>query len=719
MPPHVSWTRRAEQRCSAALQGEPELALACDDQAELVRRLQTAFADAIDVVVLNYHVGFKKRPGEHILRVDVHRPHAANTYVVKLAGSDRLARERDAWAQCGLSDTNPVFMPLLAVPDPLDAGRLCALAYQDAEAHIGSESTVWFETAVQHSVRFNRPTVESIRSVLRDVYAQTTRLYESARLQAARSVGIETMPIREQPSGRHQLGGTLELWNRSPAMAIRRRVDAAFHIGFAGFVDPVDYFVFLAGEQPKASILPEQLRGLAHGDLHGRNVLVGIDEREAANFPSLFDYEHIHRDNLVGWDFAEMETELKIRCYEHVFPNLDEASRARRIQQFEWRLMEATRHAHETNHWSDDAAAALTAEGRLFSILLGVRQEAHAILSRPRAGSIEWLDEYLFLLGAYGLTTVRYENQPPLERTAAYISAGVAAAFWENLCGPRAAPPADLAALPDWPCPGYHVLLTVAHRWNRGDDCEREQAEQLLSSLIKRYPAALHVWFEWAFNRAKHGRFDEALKAVKKIHETFGDAMGEDAYSLWGRCYKEAGDRHLESGRRCERGSAEQRSSFEDADDAYILAVARYRQAYEVEGGFFPGINLATLLFLRAGLSACLDRPAEAASLRQQSSDQAVTLGQSKFPEKLPDDNIWRRATQAEAAILRRDWNYAALRYRSALDQENRQAHHPASMGHQLRRLIEAYGLFGETVPREPFLKVPELLTYFPEETTT
>ncbi len=40
-------------------------------------------------------------------------------------------------------------------------------------------------------------------------------------------------------------------------------------------------------------------------------------------------------------------------------------------------------------------------------------------------------------------------------------------------------------------------------------------------------------------------------------------------------------------------------------------------------------------------------------------------------------------------------------------------------MGHQLRRLIEAYGLFGETVPREPFLKVPELLTYFPEETTT
>ncbi len=718
MPPHVSWTRRAEKRCNAALESEPNLVVARDDRAELVRRLQTAFADGIDVVVLNYYVGFKKRPGEHILRVDVFRPHAANTYVVKLAGSERLAREHDAWAQCGLSDTNPVFMPLLAVPDPLDAGHLCALAYQDAEAHIGSEGTLWFETAVQHSVRFNWPTVESIRSVLRDVYAQTSRLYDSARLQAARSVGIETMPIREQPGGRHQLNGTLELWNRSPATTIRRRINAAFHIGFTGFVDPVNYFVFLDREQQKASILPKQLRGLAHGDLHGRNLLVGIDEREEAKFPSLFDYEHIHRDNLIGWDFAEMETELKTRCYEHVFPDVDEPSRVRRIQEFEWRLMEATRQAHETNQWSDEPAASLTAEGRLFSILLGIRQEAHATLSRPRAGSIEWLYEYLFLLGAYGLTTVRYENQPPQERTAAYISAGVAAAFWENLCGPRAAPPDDLVTLQNWPCPSYQAPLAVAYRWNRGDERERGQAEQLLNCLIKRYPAALHVCFEWAFNRAKQGRSDDALKSLKQIHETFGDAMGEDAYSLWGRCYKEAGDRNLENGRRCERGSAEQRSSFEDADDAYILAVARYQQAYDVEGGFFPGINLATLLFLRAGLNTCLDRPSEAASLRQQSSDLAVTLGQSKLREKLPDDNIWRRATQAEAAILRRDWSYAALRYRAALDQENGQVHHPASMGHQLRRLIEAYSLFGETVPREPFVKVPELLTYFPKETT-
>jgi hypothetical protein len=673
----------------------------------------------VDVVVLNYYVGFKQRPAEHILRVDVHRTHTANTYVVKLAGSDRLARERDSWTQCGLSDTNPVFMPLVAVVDPQDAARVCALAYQDAEAHIGSETTVWFETAVQHSVRFNRPTLASICNVVRDVYAQTGRLYESARLEAARNVGIETMPIRDQHGGRYRLGRTLELWNGAPALTIRRRVNAAFPVGFTRFFDPVDHFVFLDREGQQASMLPAQLRGLAHGDLHGRNLLVGIDERDAANFPSLFDYEHIHRDNLIGWDFAEMETELKIRCYEHVFPDRNEAGRARRIQEFEWRLAEATLEAHDTNHWSDQVSAGGTAEERLFSILLGIRREAHATLGRPRAGSIEWLHEYLFLLGAYGLTTVRYENQAPLERTAAYISAGVAAAFWEDLCGPRAAAPTGVDALREWPCPSYHTPLAVAYRWNRGDESDRGHAEQLLNRLVERYPAALHVWYEWAFNRAKQGRFDEALQSLQHIQEIFGDAIGEDAYSLWGRCYKEAGDRHLEDGRSCERGSAEQRSAFEDADDSYSLAALRYQQAFDVDGGFFPGINLATLLFVRAGLNACLDRKDEAASLRQRSLDQAVRLGQSRLREKLPDDNIWRRATQAEAAVLQGDWKYAALRYRAALDQENRQAHHPVSMGHQLRRLIEAYGLFGESVPREPFLKVPELLAYFPKETST
>ena len=38
-----------------------------------------------------------------------------------------------------------------------------------------------------------------------------------------------------------------------------------------------------------------------------------------------------------------METELKIRCYDRVFPQLKDKALARAIQEFEWKLAEATR----------------------------------------------------------------------------------------------------------------------------------------------------------------------------------------------------------------------------------------------------------------------------------------------------------------------------------------------------------------------------------------
>ena len=60
------------------------------------------------------------------------------------------------------------------------------------------------------------------------------------------------------------------------------------------------------------------LRGCAHGDLHGRNILVGI-VRDQAMWPTVFDYEDMGPCNLIGWDFVKLETELKIRAYLDVF----------------------------------------------------------------------------------------------------------------------------------------------------------------------------------------------------------------------------------------------------------------------------------------------------------------------------------------------------------------------------------------------------------------
>ena len=66
---------------------------------------------------------------------------------------------------------------------------------------------------------------------------------------------------------------------------------------------------------PKVTdLIPRMLRGCAHGDLHGRNILVGI-VRDQAMWPTVFDYEDMGPRNLIGWDFVKLETELKIRAY--------------------------------------------------------------------------------------------------------------------------------------------------------------------------------------------------------------------------------------------------------------------------------------------------------------------------------------------------------------------------------------------------------------------
>ena len=188
MPPHVTWTRRAERKAAAS------------DRREIDTRLQTAFGQAGNVVVLNYYVGFKRRDGEHILRVDVREAEAAHTYVVKIAGHDRLAREYHAWKECRIDDPNPVFMPLHAVADPDKPGRFCAIAYQDAESHIGLDYTFWLERAVQECVRFNRPTLPSVLEVLHTVYAQVRRLHRGACLEPARNTGVETMRAAVGPA---------------------------------------------------------------------------------------------------------------------------------------------------------------------------------------------------------------------------------------------------------------------------------------------------------------------------------------------------------------------------------------------------------------------------------------------------------------------------------------------------------------------------------------
>lgn len=436
MPPTVVWTHRAERRLQDQLvRADGSAGGLGDALADADRRLAAAFPDAAAVVVLDQYAGFRARPGEAVLRVDVRCPHRPGTFVVKLGPDDKLRREHDAWRNCqpcGFSG-NRVFMALEPRAGP---GRsLAALVYQDAAPHIGTDVVVPLDDAALQAVRTGSPGFRSVLAALRDLYDQLGDvLYSACRVADPDASGVALNP---GPDGRRRLAGYLDLWEREPAaVEVRQQVGLAFPPMFDRYADPVDYFRFLDAElaagTPPGRVLPRVLRGRAHGDLHGRNVLVGVRQNRAAA-PAVFDYEHMSCDNLVGWDFVKLETELKVRGLAalHRRGRLDEL--AARAEEFETRLADRTLVHRDAGAWPTRAAATPgeRARDRLEALVLAVRGRAAEHLGDRQNRSREWLHEYYFLLACYGVCTVTFENLTPRERAAALVSAGVAAAQYE------------------------------------------------------------------------------------------------------------------------------------------------------------------------------------------------------------------------------------------------------------------------------------------------
>ncbi|HRA87304.1 MAG TPA: NUDIX domain-containing protein [Planctomycetaceae bacterium] len=77
-----------------------------------------------------------------------------------------------------------------------------------------------------------------------------------------------------------------------------------------------------------SNCIPKMLIGPAHGDLHGRNIIVGVVRGEA-EWPAVFDFDKMADDNMVAWDFAKLEMELKCRLFQQL---LDEAAERAQIQ---------------------------------------------------------------------------------------------------------------------------------------------------------------------------------------------------------------------------------------------------------------------------------------------------------------------------------------------------------------------------------------------------
>jgi hypothetical protein len=723
--PHVVWTHHAEHRLAGFLQQATGADIDLEShRTDIQARLAAAFHDADDLIILDLFYGFRPRLGEYVLLVDIHEPAHPGTFIVKLADEARLRRERKAWIPGRLRHfDDAVFMKQWRLPRNEKDERLVALVYQHAEGHIRSDRHVFLEDAFLQSVRFNAVDGLSLRGVLVDLfhhlgtvlYQNAHRLQEPAAGSASRTrtgkrsgtapAGIELNWDNETES-RRTLRYSLDAWPDSGDLAkFRKQVNAAFAHNYDGYLDPIDFFRFVddrvRGSASAPDWVPALLRGPAHGDLHGRNVLVGIRAKDDhVVMPALFDYEHMAADNLIGWDFVKLETELKIRAYHHLFGGRGRQHFVCDAEAFEQELAsqcEARRHR-------GDLPAFQGAEPRvrLMSLLLLIRHLAGQWLK-----SEEWLTNYYFLLGSYGVSTGSYVNQEPDERLGTLVSAGVAAACFASrrlgydltkASATAGAPRAGKAILgARRPCPSYREPLQVAWAWNRsGNPDKLARGNTLLRHLRDRYPHALHVWCESAFGLVKQQRADEALALLKEIEDQFHEMLDEDTLSLGARCAKDRGDEHRAEGLRFKKGRPQRVAAFTEADRAYNEACTRYEQAYRLNANWFPGINLATLHLLRAAVAHDLGWPQEAELLAgSRRLAEELLAAAERWQPRLKDDNIWIAATRGEACLLCRNWEAAASWYLTSLKQVNCEPDHPKTMKDQVFRIADAYSLLG------------------------
>ncbi len=254
--------------------------------------------------------------------------------------------------------------------------------------------------------------------------------------------------------------------------------------------------------------------------------------------------------------------------------------------------------------------------------------------------------------------------------------------------------------------PSHHHLLRLARRWNRGTDpADLDAAGRLLAALTApdRYPTALHLWYERAFNLVRRGRPADAEELLADVDRRFGGRLDEDTYCLWGRLSKDRGHAHLDAGLPLPAGDPRRTLAFELADEEYATAAGRYRRACEAPGSEYPAVNVAFLALLRAALALARGRAAESAALAAEARQRAdaVLAPDRARARRQADDHVWQLATRGEAAAILGRWDDAVAHYHAAATHPDARPHHPQSMGGQLRRVTQAHGLLGQPVPAD------------------
>ncbi len=415
--------RKLRQRTTRAAALDPNALRVSMNHIEST--LKKLFPKDATAIVQDVYVSYRIRDGEYILLVElIQAGERDGLYVVKIADDEtRLQRELDGWMACrpdGLR--HDLVLTTLEAKRDEETNRLIALIYADADQIIGVDQTLSLEQAMLDCVRFGVPTPQSIADCLFALYERLGLLlyrnsYTDDPVQSSVEITAERLDER--------LNENLTLWKAESAFDLRAIANTA-----ADAAEPTDAFLppHLFAEETLArplELVPRLRRGYAHGDLHGRNVLVGrIGDRVL--WPAVFDYGDMGTDKLIGWDFVKLETEFKIRVYPELF-RTRVLPYAAEILRLEREMDIATEACRDANQWPESPEAD-TKLARFRWLVLMVRRHAANHLELYCGRSREWLAQYYFLLAIYGLNGIRFENLSDAQRLAGYLSAGVAAA---------------------------------------------------------------------------------------------------------------------------------------------------------------------------------------------------------------------------------------------------------------------------------------------------
>ena len=426
------------------------------------------------------------------------------------------------------------------------------------------------------------------------------------------------------------------------------------------------------------------MQGCAHGDLHARNALVGIDGDNAL-FAAVFDYEDMDTDLLVAWDFVKLETELKVRVYERLFPG-EEADFIQQVYEFEQRLSAETIKCSKDEAWSFQASYE-TPVDRLFALLMTIRRLAKNCLAFESQRSHSWLHEYFFFLAAYGLYAGKFaKTYGRRQFLSAFISAASASeqhAWAKNASEAlkeRAAARAKLAIQQGQPgerpdidsAESFHVPFAFAKEFTRSNDAAFISAGiEILSTLSEKFPYVLEIWQELALAflellgiTGDRDYLHQAKAVLYRLDTRYPYKAHYETLCRHGRLYKDCGDFHFDLG------------ETEMAFRSYEQAIEAYFAAYKIAHNYYPGINAATM-YLLTGQSSKSEILATEILERLKKPDTASA-----------DDTTWVLATRAEAHLLLGNCDDALVFYEHALERPDCKPHHRSAMQKQLKRIL-------------------------------